>query len=93
MTRQVISPDGKPTEGASVIVRGARDGPAPFRQVDDASATTDRDGRLTLVLHAGVRYEVLVFLNVTPSEQLNATAPVPAENSGSEFRVVLKRTR
>jgi hypothetical protein len=58
--------------------------------LSDASATTDREGRFTLVLHAGVRYELLIFLNVTPSELPNATAPVPAEGSTSELRILLK---
>jgi hypothetical protein len=92
ITGQVLWPDGKPAARAGVFVQGARGTMSAFRQVDGAQATTDEDGRFSLVLHDGVAYDVRAYLNVEASQQWSAVASgfVPGESSAG-LRLVLQK--
>ena len=62
------------------------------QQVDGAQATTDQNGRFTLVLHVGIAYEVRAYLNAEPSEQWSAVASrFIAGESAAELKLVLQK--
>ena len=90
---QVLWPDGRPAARANVIVRGAPGTMWASQQVDGAQASTDHDGRFTLVLHDGVAYEVRASLNAEPSQQWTAVASrFIAGESAAQLKLVLQKS-
>jgi hypothetical protein len=85
---QVTWPDGKPAARATVVLSTARTSQWSLKQVDGAVATTDEDGRFTLVAHEGIVYEVRAHANVGES-QWSAVREFTAGTSSEPVALVL----